>query len=274
SAAVMVGIGSAFLDAAGLAGRAPRGFGPMPSFPGDVPEPGRTGAAVLLQVEDDSAAAVDRRLGPLLRDLRALRVAWRTPVSRSPAGTVDGKPLQRNTFGFDEGHGNPAAEAVLITGDAPGWALGGSLLALRVIRLAQDLWAADRPEEQRRVIGRHPDGRWLDGAAAGSPAPFGDDPEGLVTPLDSHVRRMNPRTADEPPPVMLRRSWSYRGATLAGGHPDEGMVFMAFQADLAAGFVRAQQRLTGDALATYLLATGGGYFVVPTADGLGALLTP
>jgi deferrochelatase/peroxidase EfeB len=55
--------------------------------------------------------------------------------------------------------------------------------------------------------------------------------------------------------------------------PDDGMVFMAFQNDLATGFVRAQQRLHGEALSPYLLTVGGGYFVVPTLDGLAAVLS-
>lgn len=275
SDATMVGVGAALLGPAGLASAAPAGFGPMPAFPGDVLDPQRSDAAVLLQVEGDSAASVERRANSVLDALTTLRVAWRTPVSRAPIGVRDGKPLQHNTFGFDEGHGNPTPDDSVLLGAGPAvpaWAVGGSYLAVRVIRMAHGLWDADDDEKQRRIIGRHPDGRWLDGTDALAEPAFAADPDGAVTPLDSHVRRINPRTADSPPPAMLRRSWTYRGGTAAGGRPDEGMVFMAFQRDLATGFVRAQQRLTGDALSTYLLAVGGGYFLVPTPDGLATLL--
>jgi len=165
-----------------------------------------------------------------------------------------------------------AADHVLLRRSGRAWAVGGSYLELRVIRMAHELWNADDVDKQERIIGRRTDGRWLDGSAPFDEPWFAADPEGAVTPLDSHVRKVNPRTPGQPAPRLLRRSWSYAGGTAAGGNPDEGMVFMAFQNDLAAGFLRAPERLRGEALGPYLLPMGGGYFVVPTADGLAELL--
>lgn len=272
----MVGVGDVFFEAAGLAARRPAGFGRMPEFPGDVLLPERTGAALVVQVEGDSADAVGRHADDLLDGVPGLRVSWRSAVARSVAGAEQGRPLQRNPFGFVEGQGNPAlpadAAGHVLVADGPRWLHGGSYLALRVIRMAHDQWNADGVEKQERIIGRRTDGRWLDGTAPFAEPRFAADPEGAVTPLDSHVRKVNPRTADQPPPRMLRRSWTYGGGTAVGGQPDEGLVFMAFQNDLAAGFLRAQQRLRGEAMAPYLLTVGGGYFAVPTTEGLAALL--
>jgi len=269
----MVGVGAAILDAAGLTAARPPVIGPMPPFPGDVPIADRTDVGVAVQIEDDSAEAVRRRADILFGGLPGLRVTWRTAVTRSVAGVDDGRRLQLNPFGFVEGQGNPAdpVDQVLLR-SGPQWTVGGSLLALRVIRMAHALWDADETEEQERIIGRRTDGHWLDGTAAFDEPRFAADPDGAVTPLDSHVRLVNPRTPDRPPPRMLRRSWTYGGGTAPGGVADEGMVFMAFQNDLAAGFVRAQERLRGEAMAPYLLAVGGGYYVVPTPDGLATLL--
>jgi deferrochelatase/peroxidase EfeB len=263
-AEAMVGVSSAFFDAAGLVTRRPSGLVPMPAFPGDVLTEERSGAAVLVQVEGDSAAGVARRIDQLLSAVGpGLAVSWRTAVHRDAAGVRAGRALQRNPFGFVEGQANPelADPAPVLTAD------GSSLVAVRVIRMAHELWDADGIARQERVIGRRRDGTWLDGTDAAGQPRFADDPHGAVTPLDSHVRRANPRTPDAPAPRMLRRSWSYDG-----GPADRGVVFMAFQNDLTAGFLRAQQRLPGEALGSYLLTVGGGFFLVPPPTALAALV--
>jgi deferrochelatase/peroxidase EfeB len=95
---------------------------------------------------------------------------------------------------------------------------------------------------------------------------FAADPDGKVTPLDSHVRRADPRTAGAAAPRLVRRSWSYQAGAAEGGRPDEGLLFMAYQGDLETGFLSVQRRLAGQALDRYLLTVGGGYFWVPPAD--------
>lgn len=62
---------------------------------------------------------------------------------------------------------------------------------------------------------------------------------------------------------MLRRSWAYSGGKTLAGQVDEGIVFMAYQADYETGFALAQRRLQGEAMTPYLLTVGGGYFAVP-----------
>ncbi|GLW90302.1 Dyp-type peroxidase [Actinokineospora globicatena] len=209
------------------------GLTEMPPFPGEVLLPSQIGADAFIQVEGPP-----ERLDALVG---SYDVPWRTPVTRD----VVTPTLQRNPFGFTEGQ--TGTRDILTPA-------GASLLAVRVIRMAHAQWDADPPDRQSAIIGRHPDGTWLTGAPAHTTPDFTADPDGATTPLDSHVRTMNPRTADTPAPAMLRRSWT---------HPSEGVVFMAFQSDLATGFARAQSRLAKDALHPYLLTTGGGYFTVP-----------
>ncbi|WNV87865.1 Dyp-type peroxidase domain-containing protein [Umezawaea sp. Da 62-37] len=233
---VLVGLGPALAP----------GLSAMPPFPGEVLLPERANPDAFLQVEGDDDCSA--RLDALLARVPA-EVAWRTAVSRDTVDQAPSLPLQRNPFGFVEGQTN--TPDVLLPD-------GSSLLAVRVIRLAHPLWDADTPEVRTRVIGRHPDGTWLDGTAPTGTPDFAADPDGATTALDSHVRTMNPRTPGTAAPVMLRRSWVHEG-----GGDDRGVVFMAFQKDFTTGFARAQQRLTADALHPYLLAVGGGYFSVP-----------
>ncbi|QFZ19771.1 Dyp-type peroxidase [Saccharothrix syringae] len=222
----------------------------MPAFPGEVLIPERSNTDAFLQVEGDDEEGCQARLTELLGALPGAEATWRTAVRRD---TVD-DGLQRNPFGFVEGQTN--SDAVLLPN-------GDSLLAVRVIRLARGSWDADSPEHQRRVIGRHPDGTWLDGSGARAVPDYAADPTGAVIPLDSHARAMNPRTPGAPAPRMLRRSWSYQGPPTPQGTPDEGVLFMAFQSDFEQGFALAQSRMPGDALRPYLLTVGGGYYTVP-----------
>jgi Dyp-type peroxidase family len=228
------------------------GLTAMPAFPGEVLIPERSNTDAFLQVEGDDEEDCRERLAELLDALPDTRVTWRTTVRRD---TVDDR-LQRNPFGFVEGQTN--SDSILLP-------TGETLLAVRVIRLAHQSWDADTPEHQHRVIGRRPDGTWLDGTPPRADPDYAADPTGAVIPLDSHARTMNPRTPGSPSPRMLRRSWSYQGPPTPQGTPDSGVVFMAFQDDYAAGFALAQSRMTGDALHPYLLTVGGGYYTVPPA---------
>jgi deferrochelatase/peroxidase EfeB len=134
---------------------------------------------------------------------------------------------------------------------------------VRTIRFAQEFWDVTAKEEQARIIGRRPDGRWLDGTDAEHPPAFSADPGGAITPLDAHVRRANPRTPGMPPPRMVRRGYSYQDGPDAQGLARNGLVFIALQADLAQGFAAVQQRLAGQALDRFAITDGGGYFFVP-----------
>lgn len=260
---VMVGLGASVFDKVG--GVRPRGLTAMPAFTGDVLEPGRSQGDVLLHVEAGTAAQARRRARALVGDAR---VRWQLAGHRPENQVKAGRPLVRNPFGYTEGHGNAPAASGQAAGDVligrdQGWAAGGAFLAVRVVRLARQLWDADDRAKQDRIIGRRPDGTWLDGRSSRAEPAFAADPDGAVTPLDAHVRMVNPRTPDQPRPRLLRRSWAYGAGVTPQGQPDEGILFMAYQADFETGFARAQRRLDGEAMTPYLLAVGGGYFVVP-----------
>ncbi|HEY5821910.1 MAG TPA: Dyp-type peroxidase, partial [Propionibacteriaceae bacterium] len=266
---VTVGLGSSAFTVLGCIDQRPPGLAIMPTFPGDVLDPGRTNADVVLQVEAGNQAGVEAAWARLTAEPPGLDVGW-TTAGRRPENAVDeGRALTRNPFGFVEGFANatvqntPSVEDITLirSGEAPGWAVGGSFLAARVIQLAQELWDLDPIETQEQIIGRRRDGAWLDGTATGSEPDFAADPDGVTTPLDSHVRRAHPRDGGSAPP-LIRRSWTYAGSDAAGTN-ETGIMFLCFQRDLQVGFEAVQRRLHGQALDLYLLTVGGGYFVVP-----------
>ncbi|MGA5303707.1 Dyp-type peroxidase [Nucisporomicrobium flavum] len=257
AAVVTVALGASLFDGRYGLSR-PRLLTTMPEFPGDVLDPSWCHGDVLVQ-----AAATDAR-ALRLPAIPGLRQRWRIdgfhPRDRG-AGV-------RNLFGFREGAGNPeAADPALMNdlvwvqpGDGePAWCTGGSYLTVRLIRLAMSSWEREPRDEQERVFGRDRD--------TGAPLGQGDvdyaaDPDGRRIALDAHVRRANPGTAESQRHRILRRGWSYRRGE------DAGQIFTCYQRDVERGFAAIQQRLTGEALAKYLLPFGGGYYFVPAADRL------
>lgn len=264
---VTVGLARSAVGGIGDGSVVPAGLSSMPEFTGDVLRRARTNPDVIVMAEAVSASQARAAIDAVVPT--GLDVRWRVDVARAPLPDVGGRAMMRNAFGFAEGQSNPAtaeAASIAIVEDGPAWARGGSFLAVRVIQFAMALWDADPVARQEQIMGRRRDGSWLDGSAATATAPYGrgGDAPGSVTPLDSHVRRANPRTAEAPEVRLLRRSWGYSAAP-EDGLPDEGLVFMAFTQDLAR-FETVQRRLAGEALGPYLLTVGGGYFYVPRSD--------
>jgi deferrochelatase/peroxidase EfeB len=275
----MLAVGPTWFTKAGLGDRKPPQVTTMPVFEGDRLDPLRFGGDLLLQVEGDTRPEVDRAATEMLAGLVGAVVRWRTAGSRPENEVVDGRALTRNVAGFVEGLGNPdSRDGATVDGmtlirsgsGVPEWAVGGTYLVLRVIRLDRDAWASEAPAEQESIIGRRTDGRWLDGTPADGDPDFGSDQYGLRTPVDAHVRRANPRREGESPPPLVRRSWSWSGGPRADGAREEGTLFMCYQADIGAGYEAVQKRLKGQLLDLYVTAIGGGYFVVPPPDPAGA----
>jgi len=241
----------------------PRQLRPMPSFAGDVLDPSQSHGDLLVQITGTSRRVVQEAVEHTLRRLPQWRVRWRLEGVRPKNRAEHGRGLSLNPFHFTEGYGNPATadgvteRATVKPGQGePDWAVGGSYQVIRIIRLATDFWDRDMAHEQERVIGRHKDGRWLDGTPSTDQPAFSADPQGKITPLDAHVRKATPDRRNPPP--LVRRGYNYHHSD-----DDQGLIFSCFQRDLARGFEAVQHRLQGEAMAKYTLTVGGGYFFVP-----------
>lgn len=208
------------------------------------------------------------------------------PVAPAPDGST---PSARNFLGFRDGSANPNSndaalmDRVVWTSSGapePQWAQGGSYQAVRIIRNMVERWDRTPLREQERIFGRGKEtGAPLDAAHTTEHhvPDYAADPDGIHTPMNSHIRLANPRSPDSDRNLMLRRPFNYSRGAMKNGQMDQGLLFIAFQADLDAGFIAVQNRLNGEPLEEYIKPIGGGYFfalpgVQLPGDYLGASL--
>ncbi len=270
---VTVSVGESLFDRRfGLAPTRPRRLSKMPVFPNDVLDPGLSHGDLLVQI-----AAIDRNacihalryLQAGVRD--AFRLRWLIEgFTRPDPSPTPGHTTSRNLLGFKDGTANPptnddsvADEVVWVgAGDGePGWAVGGSYLVLRTIRMFVERWDRTALGEQEAIIGRTKrTGSPLGGSREEDIPDFASDPDGTFVPLDAHIRLANPRTAATERNRILRRGYSFSRGFDAAGLLDQGLVFVCYQRDLDAGFMTVQRRLDGEPLEEYIRPVGGGFF--------------
>jgi len=246
----------------------------LPAFASDASRRARmVGGDVLVLISGDTAAAVrgtGRRVAAALAP--ASRLRW---ARHGVRGAPDHLGRRRDVTGFHDGLVQPPAEAagvgVLLRGDPR--VAGGTLAALRLLRVDVERFGALTVAEQERVIGR----RRADGAplSGGGPAAELDlDAEGpdgaSAVPRHAHVRAAHPRWIGAP--LMLRAGYDDAGPAggddggdgedAGAGHPPRGRLFLSYQDDLRT-YALTQHRLDElDALSAYTTALAGASFLV------------
>ncbi|MCW2940056.1 MAG: efeB, partial [Actinomycetia bacterium] len=147
----------------------------------------------------------------------------------------------------------------------PAWAAGGTYQAVRVVHFNIEKWQAVPLAQQERIFGRR--------KASGAPMYatsenasdlldpiYTNDPQGLITALDSHIRLANPQTPETASTSnILRRSYDYDRTLDVHGDLDLGHAFICFQRELNT-YITMQNRLEGETLVPYISPRGGGYF--------------
>ncbi len=272
---VTVALGASLFDERyGLQRLKPTRLIAMEQFPNDALDAHLCHGDVVLQFCSNTAETNIHALRDVLRhtpDLLALR--WKID-GFLPPHTIKklGKETVRNLLGFKDGTANLDAsderlmnEIVWVepNADEPSWTAGGTYQVVRVIRIFVERWDRDALIDQEQIIGRK--------KASGAPLTYANehdapdyaaDPKGERIPLTAHIRLANPRTPGTEPNRILRRGYNYSRGVTTAGQLDMGLLFICFQADLAAGFLTVQARLNGEQLEEYIKPVGGGYFFV------------
>ncbi|MGW0549454.1 iron uptake transporter deferrochelatase/peroxidase subunit [Streptomyces altiplanensis] len=266
---ITLGVGaSLFDDRFGLAGRRPRLLTPMPEFPDDRLDPATCHGDLSLQICAEHPDAVVHVIRELARRTDGrMRPRWRADGFHNPARPSG---ASRTFVGFKDGIINPDTASskemdrlvwVKPSSGEPAWTAGGCYQVLRLIRFRVESWDRVPTATQEKIFGRRKaSGAPLDGRREEDLPDYGKDPHGKKTPLDSHIRLANPRTAETADSLLLRRSYNYDGGFDTDGSLDLGLVFCCYQQDVARQFATMQKRLAGEPLARFVSPTGGGYF--------------
>lgn len=257
--------------------RAPEWLAPLPAFGQiDALEDRWSHGDLLLQICGDdriSVAHARRMLGKVARPLAEVR--WVQEGFRAARGAHPTGTTMRNLFGQVDGTANPQAESPALerivwgagpeaeaAGIAP-WLADGTSLVVRRIDMLLDTWdELDRPAKEKVIGRRLGSGAPLTGELETDAPDFAAvGPTGLpVIPDIAHVRRAR---MDTPEYGMLRRGYNYDDGAGAGG-TGAGLIFAAFQADVARQFVPVQARLAeSDHLNIWTRPVGSAVFAVP-----------
>ncbi|MDG4766755.1 Dyp-type peroxidase [Solwaraspora sp. WMMD406] len=274
---VTFGFGPRLYAVAGLADRRPPSVADLPAFAIDRLEPRWSGGDLLLQICADDPITVAHTQRMLIKDARPFAsVRWVQQGFRRGRGVEHEAHTQRNIMGQIDGTGNPkpdtaAFDTAVWVADGPEWHRDGSTLVVRRIRTEMETWDKLGRVDKEQVIGRRLDtGAPLTGEKESDIPDFSAVNEvGLpIMPDFSHVTRAH---ISDDRYKILRRPYNYDGVPGPDGTPDSGLIFAAYQADVAAQFLPIQQRLADhDLLNEWVTPIGSAVFAIPPgcpADG-------
>jgi deferrochelatase/peroxidase EfeB len=121
----------------------------------------------------------------------------------------------------------------------PEWTRGGTYVATRASLIDHERWDATTLGDQEHAVGRFkrsgdPLGGPDDPTTPPAEPDFSADPGGTVTPLDSHIRKANPRGPQDALRRVYRRGYPIIETTLDGVR--RGLLFTCFARTLSGQF--------------------------------------
>ena len=255
---VTFGFGPGLYRAAGL----PAPVRGLPALSIDRLERRWSGGDLLLQLCADDPLTVAHTQRMLIKDARPFgAVRWVQQGFRRSPGVQAPEHTQRNVMGQLDGTANPRGAEI----DPAVWNADGSTqLVVRRMRAEMEKWDLLAVADKENAVGRRMhSGAPLSGVNEHDEPDFAAlDDSGLPKIPDfSHVTRAR---VTDPAMKILRRPYNYDGVPNAAGHPDAGLVFAAYQRDIAAQFVPIQQRLADkDLLNEWITPIGSAVFAIP-----------
>ncbi|GAA2627844.1 Dyp-type peroxidase [Paractinoplanes durhamensis] len=262
---VTFGFGPGLYRAAGL----PSPVADLPAFRIDRLERRWSGGDLLLQICADDPLTVAHTQRMLIKDARPFAaIRWVQQGFRRSPGVQAPSYTQRNVLGQLDGTANPRGAAEI---DPAVWHPDGSTtLVVRRVRAEIEKWDMLAVSDKENAVGRR-----LESGAPLSGHQERDEPDftalddsGLPAMPDfAHVTRAH---VTDPALKILRRPYNYDGVPDAAGRPDAGLIFAAYQRDIARQYVPIQQRLADkDLLNEWITPIGSAVFAIPPgcADG-------
>lgn len=266
---VTVAVGASLFDGRyGLASRKPVQLKIMDPFEHDALNPGEIHGDLLIQTcANHRDVLIHAFMDFMSHTAGALRPRWRVEAFIPPP-RPSGTP--RDMLGFRDGIANPDTNNaqqmnqqvwVQPGGKEPAWAAGGTYQVIRIVRFFVPEWNKVPVTQQERIIGRRKvTGAPLYGTDQNQDPVYNNDPQGFVTPLDSHIRLANPQTPETAATSkILRRSYQYDRTPDPAGDVNIGHTFCCYQQELDT-YIAMQTRLEKELLVPFISPRGGGYF--------------
>ena len=263
------GFGPRFFTQLGLTQRQPSGLTELPAFGIDQLKPQFCDGDLLVQVCADDPLVLAHAVRQVTKTTRSFaKPRWVQRGFTQPRVALHGAEVSRNLMGQLDGTVNPVPatpdfDAVVWAGPQTGWFAGGTTLVLRRITMQLDTWdELDTPDKELTIGRRLASGAPLTGTAATDQADFAAvDANGLpVIPPFSHMARARPHQQND---RFLRRPYNYDDSNVESG-ADAGLLFVTYQADIAAQYLPVQQRLAEqDLLNAWTVPIGSAVFALP-----------
>lgn len=264
---VTVGLGPEFFGAAQIPDARPPWLVHLPAYRIDRLEKQWTGGDLVIQLCADDEMAISHARRILTKQIRRFaQVRWVQRGFKQARGSQSGDTTMRNLMGQVDGTANPADqshESLLWCGPDQGLWAGGTSLVVRRIAMILETW-----DEVDRVAREDVMGRKIATGAPLTGEQEHDVPDftavsalgfPIIAPY-SHVRRARP---DDERQRIWRRSYNYDDHPLEGQNSNSGLVFMSFQADIAAQYAPIQERLAElDALNEWTVPVGSAVFAI------------
>ena len=259
---VTVGFGPSLLKKLKI--EAPKGFSELPAFKVDRLTPEYSDGDILLQVSADDPLTLFYAARALTRDTESFaKLRWVQEGFANASGVSKPGSTQRNLMGQVDGTDNPSigseqfAKQVWMT-EGPEWAIGGTQLVLRRIKMNLDTWDRLSTDQKEGVIGR----KLSNGAPLGRtnetelPDLDAVDENGMkVIPPFAHIRK----AAGGPGQQFFRRPFNYEVPGV-----EAGLLWTAYCASIEDQYIPIQQALDeGDLLNLWTTPVGSSVWVMP-----------